>query len=88
MRQGKRLVIARLMVVMIATIAYLLLLPIEIAFEDGLVVSLPIFFSASPTTPPTFNWNYLFAAPISLLIILIGFEVIHLLEARRSGDHG
>lgn len=88
MQQGKRLVIPRLLVVMIALIVYLLLLPIEIAFEDGVVVHLPVFFSASPTTPPTFNWNYLFAAPVSLLIILIGFEVIHLLEARRSGDHG
>jgi hypothetical protein len=88
MRREKRLVIARLVVVMIALIAYLLLLPIEIASEDGLVVRLPVFFSASPTTPPTFNWNYLFAAPVSLLIVLIGFEVIHLLEARRSGDHG
>lgn len=78
--------LARLIVLLIAVMVYLLLLPVEISTASGFTVTLPEFIRFTDiglAFPEPINWAYLLWLPVPLLIVLIGFEIIRLLFGRR-----
>ncbi|PJF36693.1 MAG: hypothetical protein CUN49_04155 [Candidatus Thermofonsia Clade 1 bacterium] len=81
MRRIVLYILARLAVLLIAVIAYLLLLPIQINTADGFSIAFPEFIRFSDlglAFPEPINWAYLFWLPVPLILIVIGFELIRL----------
>jgi len=73
--------LAHALVWLIAAIVYLLLLPMQISTVDGLSVSLPEFIRFSEfglAFPEPINWSYVLWLPVSLLIVVIGSEIVRL----------
>ncbi len=86
MRRGTLYVLARLFVLLIAVVVYLLLLPIQISTENGLSVTFPDlirFSDVGLAFPDPINWAYVLLIPVPLIIIVIGYEVVRLLFGRR-----
>ncbi|MCE7947860.1 MAG: hypothetical protein DYG88_10570 [Chloroflexi bacterium CFX4] len=88
MLRGILYVLARLFVLLVAVMVYLLLLPIQISTESGFSVTLPDlirFSDVGLAFPDPINWTYVLLIPVPLIIIVIGYEVVRLLfgSARR-----
>ncbi len=78
--------LGRLIVLLIALAAYLLVLPAQISTTDGIAVRLPEFIRFTDVGlafPEPVNWAYVLWLPVPLLITLLGFEIVRLLFGRR-----
>ncbi|GAB4548732.1 MAG: hypothetical protein OHK0023_12280 [Anaerolineae bacterium] len=85
LRRGILYAISRLIVLLVAVVAYLLLLPIEISTANGLSIRFPDlirFEGEGLAYPEPINWNYLLLLPVMLIIIFIGFEALRLIFRR------
>ncbi|MCS6870156.1 MAG: hypothetical protein RML95_05995 [Anaerolineae bacterium] len=86
MRRAILYALGRLIVLIIAVAAYLLLLPAQISTASGFSVSLPEFVRFTDVGlafPEPINWAYVLWLPVPLLIVIVGFEIVRLLLGRR-----
>ncbi len=88
MRRVLLYLVPRLIVLLVAVGVYLWFLPLRIASGSaGLVITFPDPIKISGDRlvfPDPIYWNYVLLLPISLIIVVVGFELIRLFNRKKQ----